>query len=167
MPGQHLPFHSLPNLCILVFISSEIPHSGINLINSCNMVTKSCVSFVFQLEWWLVYVEPGLKFIYRRHIWWDTSRRVGSCYFAGSRTICHFGVIPSFCAFAVGGCYYWISFILHLGGSCNWILWCYCWRFCTLKSSFKLEHKRTTTTLSDHIWKLKKKNTDSKLNGRL
>ena len=28
------------------------------------------------------------------------------------------------------------------------------------KSSFKLEHKRTTTTLSDHIWKLKKKNTD-------
>ena len=28
------------------------------------------------------------------------------------------------------------------------------------KSSFKLEHKRTTTILSDHIWKLKKKNTD-------
>ena len=25
------------------------------------------------------------------------------------------------------------------------------------KSSFKLEHKITTTTLSDHIWKLKKK----------
>ena len=30
------------------------------------------------------------------------------------------------------------------------------------KSSFKLEHKRTTTTLSDHIWKLKKKNTEIK-----
>ena len=30
------------------------------------------------------------------------------------------------------------------------------------KSSFKLEHKRTATTLSlsDHVWKLKKKNTD-------
>ena len=33
-------------------------------------------------------------------------------------------------------------------------------RFNLHKSSFKLEHKRTTTTLSDHIWKLKKKNTD-------
>ena len=33
-------------------------------------------------------------------------------------------------------------------------------RFNPHKSSFKLEHKRTTTTLSDHIWKLKKKNTD-------
>ena len=30
-------------------------------------------------------------------------------------------------------------------------------RFNLHKSSFKLEHKRTTTTLSDHIWKLKKK----------
>ena len=28
-------------------------------------------------------------------------------------------------------------------------------RFNLHKSSFKLEHKRTTTTLSDHIWKLK------------
>ena len=26
------------------------------------------------------------------------------------------------------------------------------------KSSFKLEHRRTSTTLSDHVWKLKKKN---------
>ena len=26
------------------------------------------------------------------------------------------------------------------------------------KSSFKLEQKRTSTTLSDHVWKLKKKN---------
>ena len=33
-------------------------------------------------------------------------------------------------------------------------------RFNLHKSSFKLEHKRTTTTLSDHIWKLKNKNTD-------
>ena len=33
-------------------------------------------------------------------------------------------------------------------------------RFNLHKSSFKLEHKRTTTTLSDHIRKLKKKNTD-------
>ena len=33
-------------------------------------------------------------------------------------------------------------------------------RFNLHKSSFKLEHKRTTTILSDHIWKLKKKNTD-------
>ena len=33
-------------------------------------------------------------------------------------------------------------------------------RFNLHKSSFKLEHKRTTTTLSDHIWKLKKNNTD-------
>ena len=33
-------------------------------------------------------------------------------------------------------------------------------RFNLHKSSFKLEHKRTTTTLSDHIWKLEKKNTD-------
>ena len=30
-------------------------------------------------------------------------------------------------------------------------------RFNLHKSSFKLEHKRTTTTLSDHIWELKKK----------
>ena len=28
------------------------------------------------------------------------------------------------------------------------------------KSSFKLEHKRTSTTLSDHVWKLKNKNID-------
>ena len=27
---------------------------------------------------------------------------------------------------------------------------------CLHKSSFKLEHKRTSTTLSDHVWKLKK-----------
>ena len=33
-------------------------------------------------------------------------------------------------------------------------------RFNLHKSSFKLEHQRNTTTLSDHIWKLKKKNTD-------
>ena len=33
-------------------------------------------------------------------------------------------------------------------------------RFNLHKSPFKLEHKRTTTTLSDHIWKLKKKTTD-------
>ena len=26
------------------------------------------------------------------------------------------------------------------------------------KSSFKLEHKRTSTTLSEHVWKLKNKN---------
>ena len=26
------------------------------------------------------------------------------------------------------------------------------------KSSFKLEHKTTSTTLSDHVWKLKQKN---------
>ena len=31
-------------------------------------------------------------------------------------------------------------------------------RFNLHKSSFKLEHKRTPTTLSDHVWKLKKKN---------
>ena len=36
-------------------------------------------------------------------------------------------------------------------------------RFNLHKSSFKLEHKRTTTILSDHIWKLKKKNTDSNI----
>ena len=41
--------------------------------------------------------------LYRRHIWRDTSRRVGS-FFAGSYIIFHFGVIPSFCVFAVGGC---------------------------------------------------------------
>ena len=29
-------------------------------------------------------------------------------------------------------------------------------RFNLHKSSFKLEHKRTSTTLSDHVWKLKK-----------
>ena len=35
------------------------------------------------------------------------------------------------------------------------------------KSSFKLEHKRTSTTLSDHVWELKKKKTPtSTLNGR-
>ena len=28
------------------------------------------------------------------------------------------------------------------------------------KSSFKLEHKRTSITLSDHVWKLKNKNID-------
>ena len=31
------------------------------------------------------------------------------------------------------------------------------------KSSFKLEHKRTSTTLSLHVWKLKKKNTNFKI----
>ena len=31
-------------------------------------------------------------------------------------------------------------------------------RFNLHKSSFKLEHKRTSTTLSDHVWKLKKNN---------
>ena len=31
-------------------------------------------------------------------------------------------------------------------------------RFNLHKSSFKLEHKRTSTTLCDHVWKLKKKN---------
>ena len=31
------------------------------------------------------------------------------------------------------------------------------------KSSFKLEHKRTSTTLSDHVWKLKKKNINFKI----
>ena len=31
-------------------------------------------------------------------------------------------------------------------------------RFNLHKSSFKLEHKRTSTTLSDHVWKLNKKN---------
>ena len=31
-------------------------------------------------------------------------------------------------------------------------------RFNLHKSSFKLEHKRTSTTLSDHVWKLKKRN---------
>ena len=31
-------------------------------------------------------------------------------------------------------------------------------RFNLHKSSFKLEHKRTSTALSDHVWKLKKKN---------
>ena len=30
-------------------------------------------------------------------------------------------------------------------------------RFKLHKSSFKLEHKRTSTTLSGHVWKLKKK----------
>ena len=30
-------------------------------------------------------------------------------------------------------------------------------RFNLHKSSFKLEHKRASTTLSDHVWKLKKK----------
>ena len=34
-------------------------------------------------------------------------------------------------------------------------------RFNLHKSSFKLEHKRTTTSLSDHIWKLKKKNIEN------
>ena len=28
------------------------------------------------------------------------------------------------------------------------------------KSSFKLEHKRTSTTLSEHVWKLKNNNTN-------
>ena len=31
-------------------------------------------------------------------------------------------------------------------------------RFNLHKSSYKLEHKRTSTTPSDHVWKLKKKN---------
>ena len=31
-------------------------------------------------------------------------------------------------------------------------------RFNLHKSSFKLEHKRTSTTPSDHVWKLKNKN---------
>ena len=33
-------------------------------------------------------------------------------------------------------------------------------RFNLHKSSFKLEHKRTLTTLSEHVWKLKNKNTN-------
>ena len=33
-------------------------------------------------------------------------------------------------------------------------------RFNLHKSSFKLEHKRTSTTLSDHVWKLKNKKID-------
>ena len=33
-------------------------------------------------------------------------------------------------------------------------------RFNLRKSSFKLEHNRTTATLSDHVWNLKKKNTN-------
>ena len=38
-------------------------------------------------------------------------------------------------------------------------------RFNLHKSFFKLEHKRTSTTLSDHIWKLKKtKNKNTNFN---
>ena len=33
-------------------------------------------------------------------------------------------------------------------------------RFNLHKSSLRLKHKRTATTLSDHVWKLKKKNAD-------
>ena len=33
-------------------------------------------------------------------------------------------------------------------------------RFNLHKSSFKLEHKRPSTTLSDHVWRLKNKNID-------
>ena len=36
-------------------------------------------------------------------------------------------------------------------------------RFNLHKPTFKLKHKRTTTTLRDHIWKRKKKNTDFKI----
>ena len=36
-------------------------------------------------------------------------------------------------------------------------------RFNLHKSSFKLEHKRTSTTLSEHVWKLKKKNINFKI----
>ena len=32
-------------------------------------------------------------------------------------------------------------------------------RFSLHRSSFKLKHKRTSTTLSDHVWKFKKKKT--------
>ena len=32
------------------------------------------------------------------------------------------------------------------------------------KSSFKLEHKRTSRTLSGHVWKLKNKNIDFNIN---
>ena len=40
-------------------------------------------------------------------------------------------------------------------------------RFNFHKSSFKLEHKRTSTPLSEHVWKLKKSRTSSSiLNGR-
>ena len=37
-------------------------------------------------------------------------------------------------------------------------------RFNFHKSSFKLEHKRTSTTLSEHVWKLKKKNKNINFN---
>ena len=40
-------------------------------------------------------------------------------------------------------------------------------RFNLHKSSFKLEHKRTSTTLSDHIWKLKKKNINFNITGQV
>ena len=36
-------------------------------------------------------------------------------------------------------------------------------RFDLYKSSFKLEHKRTLTTLSEHFWKLKNKNINFKI----
>ena len=39
-------------------------------------------------------------------------------------------------------------------------------RFNLHKSSFKLEHQRTSTTLTDHVWKLKKKISTSILHGR-
>ena len=39
-------------------------------------------------------------------------------------------------------------------------------RFNLHKSSFKLEHKRTSTTLSEHVWKLKNKIITSTSNGR-
>ena len=36
-------------------------------------------------------------------------------------------------------------------------------RFNLQKSSFKLEHKRTSTTLSEHVWKLKNNNINFKI----
>ena len=39
-------------------------------------------------------------------------------------------------------------------------------RFNLHKSSFKLEHKRTSTTLSEHVWKLKNKNINFNINRR-
>ena len=34
LPGQHLPFLFSANLSVLIFISSEIPHLGVNLIKA-------------------------------------------------------------------------------------------------------------------------------------
>ena len=38
-------------------------------------------------------------------------------------------------------------------------------RFNSHKSSFKLEHRRTSTTLRDHVWKLKKKTINFNITG--